>query len=232
MIEEPPLLTIKRRSRRPSAKQIAAFQNVPTSFVVDAMFGGGALAPAIRPIGDGLDIDCQAAGPALTVDCGPADILALLGALESITEGDVVVSAFHGHQGCAAAGDRVTAMMKNCGAAGFVTDGPTRDYAGIVQVGLPVWCTGLNPGSPYSNGPGRVGFAIQIGGRQVESGDMIVADRDGVVVVPFAQLDAVIEMLAKVTELETARDAELSRGLRIPQEIHDLMAGDQVRYID
>ena len=232
MIEEPPLLTVKRPSRRPNVAQIAAFQNVPTSFVVDAMFGGGALAPKIRPIGDGLDIDCRAAGPALTVDCGPADILALFGALESIGEGDVVVSAFHGHQGCAAAGDRVTAMMKNCGAAGFVTDGPVRDYAGIVQVGLPVWCTGLNPGSPYSNGPGRVGLAIQIGGQQVETGDMIVADRDGVVVAPFAQLDAVIERLAKVTELETARDAEVSQGLKIPQEIQDLMAGDQVRYID
>lgn len=232
MIEEPPLLTVKRPSRRPSATQIAAFQNVPTSFVVDAMFGAGALTPAIKPVGDGLDIDCQAAGPALTVDCGPADILALLGALGAITRGDVVVSAFHGHQGCAAAGDRVTAMMKNCGAAGFVTDGPVRDYAGIVQVDLPVWCTGLNPGSPYSKGPGRVGVAIQIGGQEVETGDMIVADRDGVVVVPFEQLDAVIEMLATVTELETALDAELTQGLKIPQAIVDLMAGDQVKYVD
>lgn len=232
MIEEPPLLTVKRASRRPTAAQIAAFQNVPTSFVVDAMFGAGSLAPVIKPIGDGLDIACQAAGPALTVDCGPADILALLGALESITNGDVVMSAFHGHQGCAAAGDRVTAMMKNCGAAGFVTDGPVRDYAGIVQVDLPVWCTGLNPGSPYSKGPGRVGFAVQIGGQEVETGDMIVADRDGVVVVPFEQLDAVIEMLATVSELETALDAELTQGLKIPQAIVDLMASDEVKYVD
>ena len=232
MIEEPPLLTVKRPARRPSAQQIAAFQNVPTSFVVDAMFGAGALAPMIRPIGDGRDIVCQTAGPALTVDCGPADILALLGALDSITQGDVVVSAFHGHQGCAAAGDRVTAMMKNCGAAGFVTDGPVRDYAGVVQVDLPVWCTGLNPGSPFSKGPGSVGFAIQIGGQEVETGDMIVADRDGVVVVPFEKLDAVIEMLTKVAELETALDADLTGGLNIPQAIVELMSSDQVKYID
>ncbi|MDJ0629755.1 MAG: RraA family protein [Rhodobacter sp.] len=232
MIEEPPLLTVKRPARRPAPAQIAAFQAVPTSFVVDAMYGAGAMSPVIRPLGEGRDLICAAAGPALTVDCGPGDILALLAALESIQEGDMVVSAFHGHQGCAAAGDRVTAMMKNCGAAGFVTDGPMRDYAGIVEAGLPCWCTGLNPGSPFGNGPGRVGFPIQIGGQQIETGDMIVADRDGVVVVPFAEIDAVIGMLAKVAELEGALDAQLRAGLNIPQEIRDLMASDKVKYVD
>ena len=232
MIEEPPLLTIRRPLRRPTAGQVAAFQGVPTSFVVDAMYGAGALAPTIKPVGDGLDIDCHAAGPALTVDCGPADILALLGSLGSIAKGDVVVSAFHGHQGCAAAGDRVTAMIKNCGGAGLVTDGPVRDYAGLVDVNLPVWCTGLNPGSPFSKGPGSVGFPVQIGGQEVETGDMVVADRDGVVVVPFEKIDAVTEMLAKVSELETTLDAELQDGLKIPPAIEELLASDQVKYTE
>ena len=194
------------------------------------MYGAGAMSPEIKPVGDGLDIDCRAAGPALTVDCGPADILALLGALGSITQGDIVVSAFHRHQGCAAAGDRVSAMIKNCGGAGLVTDGPVRDYAGIVDVDLPVWCTGLNPGSPFSKGPGSVGFPIQIGGQEVETGDMIVADRDGVVVVPFERIDAVIEMLAKVSQLENELDAELRDGLKIPSAIEELLASDQVKY--
>lgn len=232
MIEEPPLLAIKRPSRRPTATQIAAFQGLPTSFIVDAMFGGGALSPEINPVGDGLDIDCHAAGPALTVDNSPGDILALLGALGSIQPGDLVISAFHDFQGCAACGDRVTAMVKNCGAVGLVTDGPARDYAGIVEVGLPLWCTGLNPGSPFTKGPGKVGFPVQIGGQQVETGDMVVADRDGVVVVPFDQIDAVIAMLAKVKELEYSLDAELKAGLKIPQGIQDLLASDQVKYSD
>ena len=230
MIEEPPLLTIRRKSRRPSAAQIAAFQDVPTSFVVDALYGGGALSSAIRPLGDGRDIDCRAAGPALTVDCGPGDILALVAALDSIRPGDIVVSAFGGHQGCAAAGDRVIGMIRNCGAAGFVTDGPTRDYAGVVAVGLPVWSTGLTPASPFSNGPGTVGFPIQIADRQVETGDMIVADRDGVVVVPFDRIDPVIGMLAKVRALEAELDAEIAGGLTVPAEIRDLLASDKVEY--
>ncbi|WP_172300264.1 RraA family protein [Pseudoruegeria sp. HB172150] len=231
MIEEPPLLTIRRPNRRPTAEQIAAFQGVPTSFVVDAMYGAGAFPATIRALGDGRDYDCRAAGPALTVDTGPGDILALLAALPEIREGDVVVSSFGGYQGVAAAGDRVSAMMKNCGAAGFITDGPMRDYAGIVAVGLPAWCSGLTPGSPFGKGPGRVGFPVTVAGQPVETGDMIVADRDGVVVVPFARIDEVIAMLPHVTELENTLDAELQKGLKIPQDILDLVASDQVRYV-
>ncbi|QIE57043.1 RraA family protein [Pikeienuella piscinae] len=231
MIEEPPVLTIRRPDRRPSATQIAAFQNTPTSFVVDAMHGSGVLL-GIRPLGEGRDLHCVAAGPALTVDCGPGDILALLAALPFIKAGDIVVSAFGAHQGVAAAGDRVTGMMRNSGAAGFVTDGPMRDYAGLVRVGLPAWCAGLNPGSPVSTGPGRIGLPIQIGGREVETGDMIVADRDGVVIVPFEKLDNVIRQLETVRQLESDLDAEIEKGLKSPDAMTELLSGDGVRYVD
>ena len=125
----------------------------------------------------------------------------------------------------------MSAMMKNCGAAGFVTDGPCRDYAGIVAVGLPVWCTGLTPGSPFGNGPGRVGFPVQVAGCNVAPGDMVVADRDGVVVVPFDRIDEVIANVAKVAELEQALDTELKGGVNIPQDILTLLASDKVKYL-
>ena len=232
MIEEPPVLTIKVELRRPSDRQILAFQNVPTGIVVDAMFGGGALSSSIQAVGNGLDIPCVAAGPALTVDCGPADILATLASLKFIRPGDIVVSAFGAHQGCAAAGDRVTGMMKNCGAAGFVTDGPVRDYRGIVHNGLAVWCSGLTPASPFSKGPGSVGFPIQIGAQEVETGDMVVADRDGVVIVPFERIDEVIANIQHVAELENALDAEVAKGLKVPENILELLASDAVKYTD
>ena len=232
MIEEPPILRIKANQRRPDAAQIAAFQGVPTGFVVDALFGGGALAREIQPVGDGRDLHCVAAGPALTADCGPADILATLAAMASIRPGDVLVSAVGGHQGCAAAGDRVAGMLRNNGAAGFVTDGPVRDYDGLVAAGLPMWCTGLTPATPFSKGPGTVGFPIRIGGQEVETGDMIVADRDGVVVVPFERIDEVIAQLDEIRALETALDAKVAEGLKISPKIADLLASDAVKYID
>lgn len=231
MIEEPPKLTIKKPSRRPTEAQIAAFQDTPTSFVADAMYGSGALA-GIRPLGDGSDIPCAAAGPALTVDCGPAEILPLLASTAFIQKGDMVVCASGGWANCAAAGDRVTGLMRNGGAAGFVTDGPMRDYDGLRRIGLPVFCAGLNPSSPTSGAPGRLGLPVQIGGRQVETGDMIVADRDGVVVVPFARIAEVAARLEKIRELEAALDAEVDEGLVTPDAIRELLASDQIAWVE
>ena len=163
----------------------------------------------------------------MTADCGAADVLATFASLKFIKPGDVVVSAFAAHTGCAAAGDRLVGMMKNNGAAGFVTDGPVRDYEGIVPVGLPVWCAGLTPASPHMSGPGSVGFPIQIGGQEIETGDIIVADRDGVVAVPFERIDEVIQKLAHISELEKSLDAEVAQGLKVPNWVEEYLASDK-----
>lgn len=231
MIESPKILTIKKLWQRPSCEQIAAFQSVPTGFVADALGGGGAMSMNIKPIGDGLDIKCIAAGPALTVDAGPADVLGTFAALSLIVPSDILVVGFSGFQGSAAAGDRVMGMLKNAGGAALVSDGPMRDYAGIVDVGLPVWCTGLNPASPFLTGPAAVGLPINIGGQAVSSGDMIVADRDGVVVVPFDKIDAVIEKLITIKAMEKELDAKVAEGLITIEAVSALMSSEQTRYV-
>ncbi len=228
MIEEPKLLTISKAMRRPTAAQVAAFKDVPTGFVVDALFGSGSLGTAISPLGDR---DTHVAGRVLTCDNRATDLLATLAALKFVEDGDVVLSGVQGHQACASAGDRVSGMMKNAGAAGFVTDGPMRDFQGILDVGLPCWCTGLNPGSPYVKGPGRVGFGLRIGDGYAETGDIAVADRDGVVIVPFDQIDAVAARLPEVAELEAALDEEVRQGLSLPDSIAEILEGDDVEYI-
>lgn len=231
MIEEPPLITINANRRRPSQHQIDAFQNVATSFVVDALYGAGALSSSIQPVGGGRDIECKVAGPALTADNGPADVLAIHAALNFVQQGDVVVSAFDNHQGCAAAGDSIMGMIANSGGAGLVTDGPLRDYTGVIEVGLPVWCTGLTPASPFMSGPGKVGFAVQIGGQQVETGDMVVADRDGVVIVPFDRIDETIASLKRVKEAEAIRDQAVANGLKVPAHVVDLLNSKRTKFI-
>lgn len=212
MIEEPPKLQIRANRRRPSAEQIAAFKDIPTGFLCDAMEGQGALSCVIQPIGGGRDLPTHAHGPALVADNGPAEILATMGALHVAQPGDIIVAAVHGHTDCSAAGDRFCGMMRNKGVAAFVTDGQMRDYPGIVAAGLPAWCAGLSPNSPYSNGPGKVGFGAVVGGRHVETGDMIVADIDGVVVVPFDRIDSVIAQLETIKELEDSLDAKVQDG--------------------
>jgi hypothetical protein len=78
-------------------------------------------------------------------------------------------------------------MLKNRGVLAFVTDGLVRDLPGLLAVGLPVYCAGLTPNSPVRNGPGTVGLPVVVGGVHVEAGDIVVADQDGVVIVPRGQ---------------------------------------------
>ncbi|MEM8664856.1 MAG: RraA family protein [Pseudomonadota bacterium] len=231
MIEEPPLLTIARPLRRPDPAAIKAFEGVATSFVADAMDGAGALSPNIRPLGEGRDLPPRLCGPALTVDCGPGDVLALFAALHFIEPGDVVVVSVAGHQSCAVAGDRVLGMIANNGGAGLLTDGPVRDYQGIVAAGLPVFATGLNPASPVSRGPGRVGLPVVVGNRPIANGDIVVADFDGVVTVPFEAIDSVAERLLKVKALEGELDAKVADGQKHFDGIADILKSAQTRYL-
>ena len=121
-------------------------------------------------------------------------------------------------------------MMRNAGAAGFVTDGPMRDLQGIIDEGLPCWCTGLTPASPFSTGPGRVGVPVQIGGQTVTCGDMVIADPDGIVIVPFAEIDTVIARIVAIRAAEEALDARIREGLVVPPAIEELLAGSATRY--
>jgi len=201
MIEEPPLLIIKQERARPSAAQIDALRGTPTGFLTDTMQGRGALDHYIRMLSPHVLPD-KVCGPALTCLCGPADILALLGALSEVKLGDVVVAATQRWHQSAVVGDRVMRMLKNAGAAGFITDGLVRDIEGILGVGLPVMCAGSSPNSPYAKGPGEIGLAVQLGGITVSSGDMLIGDVNEGVVILFASINNVIESVAEIKLLE------------------------------
>lgn len=228
MIEEPKRIQIKATRQRPLSSTIASFQGAASSVASDALWGQGALAPDIAPLLPGM----QAAGPALTVTCRPGDLLGLLAALKFIQPDDIIVCATQGHRAHATAGDRVCGMMKNAGAAAFVTDGTLRDAAGIEETRLPVWATGLTPASPVSNGPGRVGFPIELGGQRIETGDMIVADRDGVTVVPYAKAEATATRMQEILSLETALDQRVRDGLVLPDEIDALLNSDETQFLE
>ena len=234
MIENPPLIQIKKKSSRkkPSQEQIDGFKNIPTGFICDALNGYAALDPSIKPLPILGKKVKQIVGPALTVFSGAADVLGMAIALSEIQPGDIVVNGVSGFQGTAAVGDRIAGMIKNNGGVGLVTDGPMRDLDGIIETGLDCFCTGLNPNSPFNSGPAKIGFPINIGGTTVSSGDIIVADSDGVTVVPFDKIDEVLKKLDRIIEVENAMDKQVSEGLKISQKALDYLNSDQVVYFD
>jgi len=212
MIDEAP--SIQRKNVvRPAQAQVDALRGTPTGFLVDAMGGSGALDYRIKPA---VAEHASFCGVALTCDAGPADNLALVAALESVQPGDVLVCTTGSYTGCAVTGDLVLGMARNCGAVGFVTDGCVRDLPGIRMVGLPCYCVGVTPNSPARSGPGTVGFAITLGGHPVHSGDVVVADQDGVVVVPRPRLVEVIARLPAIRTAEAEMDQAVRDGLRLP----------------
>jgi len=112
--------------------------------------------------------------------------------------------------------DLVLGMAKNGGAVGFVTDGCVRDLPGIRDVGLPCFSIGVSPNSPARSGPGTVGMPIVVAGHPIASGDVIVADQDGVVVVPQARLAEVIARLPAIRKAEADMLEAVEEGLRLP----------------
>jgi 4-hydroxy-4-methyl-2-oxoglutarate aldolase len=228
MIEDPPLLTVRRRFARPTRAQLDAFAGVPTGFVADAMNGRGALDARIKPIGR---TPASFHGVAITCHAGPADNLALFGALAYGEPGDVMVCATDGFAETAVTGDLLLGMARNRGLAGFVTDGMVRDVPGIEAVGLPCFAAGVTPNSPVRNGPGTVGMPVVVGGVAVGPGDVVVGDGDGIVVVPFASIDAVVERLVAVKAAEAALDAKVRGGLQLPDFIRSMIDAGRFREV-
>lgn len=229
MLEDPPLLTVRRAWSRPSADQLASFRGVQTGQAVDAMDGRGALDHAIKAI------DPEKAtfvGTAITCETGPNDNLAILGAIALAQPGDVVVAASEGFAQSAVVGDNVAWWAKNQGIAGLVIDGMARDLVGLLPVGLPIFSRGITPNSCVRSGPGRVGCPVVVGGVSVASGDVVLGDRDGVVVIPQADLGRIIPRIAQILKMEDETQKKIRGGFSNLGGIEDLLKSSRVRYVD
>jgi 4-hydroxy-4-methyl-2-oxoglutarate aldolase len=224
MIVDPPLLKIRRDFARPSAELLAGFAGAPTGNVVDAMGGRGCLDYRIKPLAPDARV---MVGTAVTCDAGPADNLALFGALHAARRGDILIAATDSFTATAVTGDLLLGMARNRGVAGFVTDGLVRDIVGILAVGLPVYCAGATANSPARNGPGTVGLPVVVGGVRIESGDIVIGDRDGVVIVPLADAEAVLAQLDAVRAAEAALEAKVHAGLEIPDFVTAIVESER-----
>src|SRR5262245_52784620 len=229
MIDDPPLLTIRRKFERPARSLVEAFAGTPTGFVVDAMGGGGALDRHIKPQ---PGTPARFVGTALPCSNGPADNLALCAAVAICEPGDVLVALTDGFTGCAVIGDLLLGIAKNRGAAALVTDGLIRDITDIQALQVPCFATGISPNSPARNGPGTVGLPVVCGGLPVAAGDIVVGDPDGVVIVPHTEIGTVLAQLAAVRASEAKMLKAVQGGLREPGFMTAILASDRVRYSD
>lgn len=223
-----PIITVKRSWARPDAGLVARFREAPSGNVSDAAGRGGSLVPAIKPVTP----MAKFCGTALTIDAGRHDNLAFWAALDSIQEGDVMMVATGGHDGCAVVGDLIISFARNRGAVAVVTDGMIRDKEALAEIGVPVFAAGVRPSGPDKKGPGTVGLPVWIGGQRVEPGDVVVGDQDGVVVVPRGMLEQAAATVDQIAEKEAQMEADGKAGKPAPFNIDALLGGVKIQHID
>ncbi|MEM1400327.1 MAG: RraA family protein [Pseudomonadota bacterium] len=228
MIEDSILLEVRKTFPRPPKELLASFEGAATGNVVDAMGGRGALSHAIKPVNEHQSGFC---GTALTCLAAPVDNLAVFAALDIAQPGDVIMIATDEHLSAAVIGDLMLGMAKNLGVHAVITDGSVRDKRGMEAVGLPCFSAGITPNSPVRMGPGNAGLPIIIGGTHVNSGDIVVGDVDGVVVVPAARAAEVAKQLAIVQAAEARLEAEVLAGKTMLDVVRPVLSSPAVRVL-
>lgn len=152
------------------------------------------------------------AGPALTVDVRPGDNLMIHAAIAMAKPGDVLVIDGKGDRTSALMGTIMMTACQQLGLAGVVIDGAVRDSLEIDEMDYPVFSVGTNPNGPTKNVPGRIGHPVSCGGVTVRSGDLVLADADGVVVVERERVEGLLPLARKKVQDEAARIAQIKQG--------------------
>jgi len=205
--------------RRPSAELLAAFGTASSAQIADCMSRLGAMDPGIKPVWP----SARVVGAALTVWCHSGDNLMLHKALSLAVPGDVVVMNTQGNVANSGFGELIAASAKKIGILAVIVDGTVRDAEALEALRLPVYARGLCPNGCNKDGAGEVGTIVACGGVAVRPGDVIVADRDGVTVVPLDDAAEVANLAAAQVEREQKRLAEIEQGVLVRPEIDEAL---------
>jgi 4-hydroxy-4-methyl-2-oxoglutarate aldolase len=185
-------------------EQISQLRDLGAATVYEAQGAKGALDNGMKPI----DPTSRLAGPALTVDARPGDNLVLHYAVQKARPGDVLVVDAKGFMEAGPWGDVLTLQAMKLGIAGLVVNGCVRDANLIIGLGFPVFCRGLSIKGTGKNQPGKVNVPITIGDVWINPGDIIVGDRDGLVVVAQNEVEmAIASSLAREEKEARQREA-------------------------
>ena len=199
---------IVTKFERASPELVKRFDKHDTAKLVDSMGGHGAMHYEIKP----LENSMRVLGTALTVLTRPGDALYVQKAIDETKPGDVVIISAGGYKDVCVIGERLGYFFKRKGAVGIIVDGAIRDAIGMVADSPPTFARSTCLRIFGSTGPGAINVPVSCGGVTVNPGDIIMGDRDGVVVVPREDAERIADLADAHLEGELARMKDVEAG--------------------
>ncbi len=195
-------------NRRVDRQIVEAFRVLPVANVSDCMSRMVAGGASLRP----YHAEGVLAGPAFTVKTRPGDNLMIHKALTLAEPGDVIVVDAGGDVTNALIGELMVATAVKRGIAGFVMNGAIRDVDAIGSGTFPVYAAGVTHRGPYKDGPGEINVPISLNGMVIEPGDLVLGDADGLLCVPFDEVQALLEATRRKQDAEQVTIREIAEG--------------------
>jgi len=226
-----PEYRIRLRIERPDPASYAGYINYPTACISDAFRKRQTLPPAVKPV---WGPPGRIVGPAITVKATPGDEILALKAIEIAQPGDVIVVAGVEHPLNCFWGGIMSVMARVRGVAALVTDGMIRDLQKCREARFPIWANGVTPVAPNMDvPPGELNLPLIFGSVTVHPGDLVVADEDGVAIVPMVMIaDVAAAVQARIAKEDAwLEQIHATKEMILRENVEALLAKRIVEYL-